>query len=295
MCRRRDAFTLVELLVVIGIIAVLIGVLLPALGKARAQANLTACMANLRTIGQTILMYAGSHKDSLPYGFWDGSAPNVNAFDSNRAGEWSTLLLNFLSRKYGVSYTDHANTGGETARLRSCFKDTDTHEGSGIIHYSAHPRLMPNLDDPDWSRTVSASAGPWLQPYRMAKIRRASEVVLIMDGAQVQNNGGTPNWWSALATCYKLDASALYSGTAPRGYLLYDHPNSRNGEPIDGGPNTEARSNSNADEAAGNIRWRHLRNRTANFLFADGHVEPRNYKSRNAVELMRSNINVNAP
>jgi prepilin-type N-terminal cleavage/methylation domain-containing protein len=59
---RRKGFTLVELLVVIGIIALLISILLPALQRARDQANRTACMSNVHQLTMAWLQYATEHK-----------------------------------------------------------------------------------------------------------------------------------------------------------------------------------------------------------------------------------------
>src|SRR5690606_21809380 len=64
--RHRSGFTLVELLVVIGIIALLIGILLPALSRASRSAKATACLSNLRQVNLALLAFATEHKGRLP-------------------------------------------------------------------------------------------------------------------------------------------------------------------------------------------------------------------------------------
>jgi prepilin-type N-terminal cleavage/methylation domain-containing protein/prepilin-type processing-associated H-X9-DG protein len=68
MRRRTKGFTLVELLVVIGIIAILISILLPSLNKAREAARKAACLANLRSVGQAFNIYAAENKLQIPLG-----------------------------------------------------------------------------------------------------------------------------------------------------------------------------------------------------------------------------------
>ncbi len=131
---RCTGFTLVELLVVIGIIALLISVLLPVLVKARESANRIICAANLRTLGQVCFAFAGANKDFVPaawgYGQDGGlgynavSLPvilNYNANNSNDRDTWrrfGTPYQEFLKYAPSPKGPDMVNlTGGAQPKL----------------------------------------------------------------------------------------------------------------------------------------------------------------------------------
>jgi len=99
----QRAFTLVELLVVIGIIAVLISMLLPTLNKAREAARETQCMSNLRQWGMGFMIYSDSNKGQLPRDGDDGDK------SSKPVGVWSDQALWFNAvppRVSGKAYYD---------------------------------------------------------------------------------------------------------------------------------------------------------------------------------------------
>ena len=241
--RRPRAFTLVELLVVIGIIALLIAILLPTLNRARQQAANVKCLSNLRQIGQAANMYSNDFK-----GYVLPAAYQIVAQNHLNVEHWGTILVN-------MHYLTATQNDPGVFRCPSGLEGPILYDASG-----------PNND---WNTTPTSptDAGqdtPWT--LQSKGLRSATEPVLIL-GVWYGINAN-PAQDSAVTTskspCRRLpnddnsmsDTKMTMIKRAADTVLIYD------------GIYLNLRGTNNQRLAA-----RHNGRKTTNIVFFDGHAE----------------------
>ena len=183
-CSRR-AFTLVELLVVIGIIAVLIALLLPTLRGARAQAQAVACQSNLRQIYTAVQMYAGDNRGWFPGPILTFPRSSGSGF---RTPTWNHFLFPYKT------WTDYAAPSREylsSSKVFFCssqwfdYRDADAAERGS---YGLNENLVrnnpsnvpprPQWIDIDW---VAGAPDPNNEFFNFLRTRKPAEIFLVGD------------------------------------------------------------------------------------------------------------------
>ena len=239
MNSKRNGFTLIELLVVVSIIALLVSILLPALGKAREQAKSAVCMSHLRQIGIAIPMYGMDHSDYMPpyksvsHYTADGSFTDPGG-TTYMQYDCYTLLTTWF---FPGAYSDPARDGDGFLGI---YLSTDAEGLNGILYC---PSMKSGLNSAifttggiedvwyvDKYRSYAMNlAGVvdmvdgWRAPIKFGKVGNPAELVFMCDG-----NGRAPYVWSPRALGYDIVGN---TATTP---ALDRHNNKFNAVIVDG-------------------------------------------------------------
>jgi prepilin-type processing-associated H-X9-DG protein len=260
-------------------------------------------------------MYANDNHQSLPPGFFDpgGSEKMVSGSDSS----WDLILWSTILHKGDGTLAGFNTAMGGRAPNSSMFicpsavssADYGHIIGSDpyqawVLHYSCHPRLMPDLNMVDPGSAKSPQ--PTLVPYKLAQIRRSSEIIMLFDGAQIAVAGAGANqgyfYANATPVGYDLNYGAIFvpnlsnSVNPECNYLL----TGKQGKAPKATDLSMPIFGANKDYALSeypfrDIRWRHGKSNGANFLFVDGHGETRVIEHNLNTDVHFSNVCLDAP
>jgi prepilin-type N-terminal cleavage/methylation domain-containing protein/prepilin-type processing-associated H-X9-DG protein len=184
MSRNRKGFTLVELLVVIGIIAVMISILLPTLNKARQAADTVKCMANMRSLGQAQAMYQAQYKGCIaPLSQWS-TAVGGSPFTGNRIrgfNVWALLGVK-AGMKQAICPTADQLPEPSWVAANTATRALYTYRYNWLIcGVENNAGVTPNLPH---CRETPTGSGNWY-PNPMKKISNSSETLMFICYPQV--------------------------------------------------------------------------------------------------------------
>jgi prepilin-type N-terminal cleavage/methylation domain-containing protein len=196
--RQSHAFTLVELLVVIGIIAILIGILLPTLGRAREQAKRVQCLSNLRQVYTQFVFYARDNRDQVPIGYRAGKSKQFNSM------VWSNTSKQYVL--FGLLYKGgYMKTPGvffcPTENNPQSMFNTPTNpwppgsDGDPTANGYCGYAMRPDVGIPDDPSTVPPPGFSFPRLYRFRNAAILSDLTATPERVTTRHNRGVNVLW----------------------------------------------------------------------------------------------------